>query len=96
MSDTTNTKRFSIVLARIEDEMQVTGEWTREYGDGVNYMPKLRRQPKAVAVMWLRDAKDSDVPKARAFAASEGYTLVMVPRADRDPLTYAKRQVLNR
>ena len=85
--------RFQIVLARICSDVEATDEWTRARGDGVNPVPKLRTVQKPVAVMWLRDASESEIPRAEAFASTEGWTVVRVLSDERDPLAYAKKLV---
>ena len=83
---------FQIVLVRAEQDTEaIPGEFTTSRGDGLNAVAKLRVAHRLTAAMWLRKATWKDLPKARAFATSEGYQVVMCPSAERDPLAYAKK-----
>lgn len=82
---------FQIVLVKAEDDTEiVNGEWTTSRGDGINAVPKLRVVQRLKAAMWKREATENDLAKARTFADSEGYKVVMVPANERNPLGYAK------
>lgn len=85
---------FSIVLTRMDEDYQATGDWTRF--DGYNYKRKMVAKPKAIAAMWMRDATEEDLPRAREFAQGAGYDVVMVPRKEQDPLGYAKRKTMEK
>ncbi len=87
---------FQIVLVKPEVEAEaIPGEFTTTRGDGINAVAKLREKTIYKAAMWLRKATEADLPKARTFAASEGYQVVMCPSDERNPIAYAKAKVAN-
>ena len=88
---TAATQPFQIVLVKADADMEaIPNTWTTARGDGINAVACVRETTKLVACMWKRRANDSDLAKARDFAAREGYRVVLVPTNERNPLRYAK------
>lgn len=84
MKDTTKT----IVLARKEmTGRQETGNWERYNG---NYYPEFVPAPVVKAMIWLNRGDESDVKKAKEYAAKEGYSVLTFPTTESDPLNTAK------
>jgi len=83
-----------IVLARVEDDIVASNEWTTARGDGINPVPKLRIVKAARAAMWLRAGTADDVKKARVFAADSGFLVFTYPQTEKDPLGKAKQDAL--
>lgn len=80
---------MQIVLARVDEDFKVVRERRTDLGE----RPDMERVDKPVAMMWKNDGDAADVEKAKAYAATEGYT-VFTYKGERDPLGRAKRDVL--
>lgn len=80
---------MTIVLARVEEDRVIVKHGRTDLGE----QHKFKTVPKPIACVWLLNGKESDVEKARNYAASEGYT-VFCYEAERDPLGKAKRDIL--
>lgn len=56
----------------------------------MNWFPEFRAEWEGKAAMWLNRGTDSDVAKAKRYAASEGRTVYTFPTDERDPLGKAR------
>lgn len=81
----------TIVLVKVEmTAMKPTGKFRF---DGSIHRPVFAPAPEAKACVWTLKSKPSDLAKAEAYAASEGYT-VKVYTDEADPLGRARREAL--
>lgn len=85
-----SARRFKIVLAKLVDDVELTGE---AYRADLGARPKTRDVKRAVALMWKMRGSEDDIVRARAWAPTEDYTVFVYPTAERDPLGRAKREV---
>jgi len=83
----------TIVLARTDmTGLRDTGQLERR--DGVNWFPKFEPCPKASALVWLNEGTEADEAQARDFAQREGYSVLIFPTSEPDPLGKARAAVL--
>ena len=83
--------RQCIVLARAEN----CAEWDGQpFASDLGQRPKFVPTRRAVAMVWLNAGDASDEEKARAFAASDGYTVFTYAVGEADPLGKARAAVL--
>lgn len=79
----------TIVLARLEDDVEIVEPFSRDWRG----FPVTRPVKVAKSLMWLRRGGAGDLVKARAFAATEGYSVFLFPPSEADPLGRAKGEV---
>lgn len=86
---------YQIVLAKVIEEARVVaGSKVPRVDLGERHSMETYRRP--VAMMWLARGGDSDAAKARAYAAGEGYGVLIYPSTERDPLGRAKAEIMGR
>ncbi len=78
-----------IVLARLDEDYIVT----RHNAGTVHERRTSVRADKPVALVWLRSGDDADVEKARAFAKTQGYTVLLYGTDETDPLNRARKEI---
>ena len=80
-----------IVLARMEE----TG--SRETGKYIkrdrNYFPERESFSEPHALMYINKERKGDLAKAEAFAAKEGYHVVVYPPGTKKPLEKARAHI---
>lgn len=83
-------QRHQIVLARKEQSFRPVGTARVDLGE----RPQMEAYDVGVAMMWLLSGDEKDVEKAKRYASTEGYTVLLYPTDERDPLTRARRDIL--
>lgn len=56
--------------------------------------PEMREEMVGKAAVWLNRGTPADVQRARAFAATEGYSVFCYATTEKEPLARARRDVL--
>ena len=83
---------IQIVYARAEKTKLVpTG---RTVTRDLNYFPEMVATWEGRAGMWLHKGTESDLARARAFAAAEGYTIFTFPPDQKNCLEMARNMVV--
>jgi len=85
----TKTKKLRIVLAKLVDDVEVISAGARDLGEA----PTLAAIKRAVAVVWKLSGTETDLEKARKFAAIEGYTVLVYKTSERNPLERARAEI---
>jgi hypothetical protein len=81
--------KFKIVLARLVDDTELVRERRTDLGE----RPVMRDIKTAQALMWLNRGTAEDIEKAKRYAPTEGYTVLVYETTERDPLGRAKRDI---
>lgn len=77
---------MQIVLARLDETAEVVRYGRMDLGERHDWAVAVR----PVALMWTNEGRSDDVEKARAYAATEGYTVLTFDPPVRDPLGKAR------
>lgn len=84
----------TIVLARNEmTGWRETDQFERRDG---NWYPVFEQCSRPVALVWLNCGIEQDVEKAQVFATREGYSVLLFPTDEKDPLASAKLEIAKR
>ena len=79
----------TIVLARLDAGSELADPGRSDIG----IPPKFKPVQVPTALVWLRFGSPEDIEKARTFAAREGYTVIVYPTSEPEPLIRARREI---
>ena len=78
-----------IVLAWLRPDVEVVRARRTDLGE----RPFTREVMRPEALVWLRHGTEADIPKARGYAATQGYTVFTFPPSEKDPLGAARLRI---